>query len=514
MSTAFGRYQLEHRIGIGGMGEVFAAKVTGAEGFERPCAIKVILPELCDDPEFRKMFVDEAKISMFLQHANIVQVLDLGEIGGRYYLAMEYVEGPSLSRMQKLIAKRGQFLPVPLAVFTLIELLKGLDYAHKARDRSGQPLSIVHRDVTPQNVLVSMAGEVKLSDFGIARATTRNQRTQTGIVRGKLYYIAPEQLESGTAVGPWTDVYAAGTLLYTLLLGRNPLDGKSETEVMDRLRALDPIAVADPRIPGGLYEAIQKSLEPNYRRRFQTAAEFQEALEEFLLANKVKTGARLLADFLHGIAVQEAQDRGLPPPPSPNEMPPELPTVSTPSFGIRDKSSSLALVLGNIDDVLAGSAQLKPSATPDPLSPSPLAPSQTPVPAPLGIAPVNVAPSAAGRARGRGAVAVAAAVLLVAVLGATGFAAGRIARDRAPVPLPPVASRAGALDPASPNGWVFFDPYPWAEVKIDGSPAGGTPLVAYPLPPGRHVLEYRSVDGASGRREFDVRAGRPVVLAP
>ena len=509
MGTAFGRYELEHRIGIGGMGEVFAAKVTGAEGFERPCAIKVILPELCDDPEFRKMFVDEAKISMFLQHANIVQVLDLGEIGGRYYLAMEYVEGPSVSRMQKLIAKRGQFLPVPIAVYTLIELLKGLDYAHKARDRSGKALAIVHRDVTPQNVLVSMGGEVKLSDFGIARATTRNQRTQTGVVRGKLYYIAPEQLESGAAVGPWTDVYAAGTLLYTLLLGKNPLDGKSETEVMDRLRALDPVAVADPRIPGGLYDALQKALEPNYRRRFQTASEFQESLEEFLLTNKVKTGARLLADFLHNIAVQEAQDRGLPPPPSPNDMPREVPTVPTPSFDIRDKSSSLALVMGNVDDILAGASQLKPQTTPNPLS---RAPSLTPQPASVIAASPGVVPRAAAP-RG-GVLALAGAVLVVLVLGASGFAAGRIARDRAPVPLPPVAARAGTLDPASPNGWVFFDPYPWADVKIDGSPAGGTPLVAYPLPPGRHVLEYRSVDGATGRREFEIRAGRPVVLSP
>ena len=501
MGTVFGRYQLEQRIGIGGMGEVFAAKMTGAEGFERPCAIKVILPELCDDPEFRKMFVDEAKISMFLQHANIVQVLDLGEIGGRYFLAMEYVEGPSLSRLQKLLGKRGLFLPVPLAVYTLIELLKGLDYAHKARDRSGHALAIVHRDVTPQNVLVSMAGEVKLSDFGIARASTRNQRTQTGIVRGKLYYIAPEQLESGAAVGPWTDVYAAGTLLYTLLLGKNPLDGKSETEVMDRLRALDPVAVSDPRIPAGLREALQRALEPNYRRRFQAAAEFQEALEEFLLANKVKTGARLFAEFLHGIAVEEAKDRGLPPPPSPNEMPDEVPTVSTPSFGVSENSVSLALVLGNIDDVLAGAAQLKPS-DPMPIGPSPVL---TPVPAPM---PGAVAPPR----RSGGLLALAGAALLVAVLGATGFAAGRIARDRAPVTLPPVASRAGTLDPASPNGWVFFDPYPWAEVKIDGSPAGGTPLVAYPLPPGKHVLEYRSIDGATGRREFEIRAGRPVVL--
>lgn len=519
MSTTFGRYQLEQRIGIGGMGEVFAGKSTGAEGFERPCAIKVILPEFCDDAEFREMFVDEAKISMFLQHANIVQVLDLGEIGGRYYLAMEYVEGPSLSRVLKLLQKRGQLLPIPLAVYILVELLKGLDYAHKARDRSGKPLAIVHRDVTPQNVLVSMAGEVKLSDFGIARASTRNQRTQTGVVRGKLYYISPEQLESSSAVGPWSDVYAAGTLLLTLLLGKNPLDGKSESEVMDRLRALDPVAIADPRIPGGLYPVLQRALEPNYRRRYQTAQAFQEGLDEFILANKIKTGARLVAEFLHGIAVLEANERGLPAPPSPSEMPAEVHTTQTPSFAARDHTSSLALVLGSVGDPLASLAQpLHPAATPNPLTPAPLAALANDLlsggpPKVTVVADESRLLDSRGKLAGAPAAAFAA-LAIIGVLGALGFGAGRVVRDRAPVALPPVASHAGALDAASANGWVFFDPYPWAEVTIDGSKVGGSPLVAHPLPPGKHVLEYQSIDGATGRLEFEVRPGRPVVLSP
>ena len=179
----FGKYLLLDRISVGGMAEVFKAKSYGVEGFEKIIAIKRILPTMGEDRDFIKMFIDEAKIAGQLAHANICQIFELGRIDGSHFIAMEYIWGKDLLQIQNRLRKLKQPMPIPMACFIIAKTLEGLDYAHKKRDPLGRPLEIVHRDCSPQNVLVSYEGEVKVIDFGIAKATSRNSRTMAGVIR-------------------------------------------------------------------------------------------------------------------------------------------------------------------------------------------------------------------------------------------------------------------------------------------------------------------------------------------
>src|SRR5260370_9186647 len=190
--TKFGKYLLLERIAVGGMAEVFVAKAFGVEGFERLLAIKKILPTMGEDAEFISMFVDEARIAVQLSHANIVQVLELGKHDESLYIAMEYISGRDVRQLLERFRKRQQPMPIPQAALIVAEVCEALDYAHRKRDARGQALGIVHRDVSPQNVLVSFEGEVKLIDFGIAKAESRLQKTQAGIPQGKFSYISPQ----------------------------------------------------------------------------------------------------------------------------------------------------------------------------------------------------------------------------------------------------------------------------------------------------------------------------------
>ena len=211
--TKFGKYLLLERIAVGGMAEVFVAKAFGVEGFERLLAIKKILPTMGEDAEFIRMFVDEARIAVQLAHANIVQVLELGKHEERLYIAMEYVSGRDLRQLMERFRKRQEAMPLPQVCLIVAEVCEALDHAHRKRDAQGRPLGIVHRDVSPQNVLVSFEGEVKLIDFGIAKAESRLQKTQSGILKGKFSYMSPEQVK-GQPIDGRSDVLACGVLLW------------------------------------------------------------------------------------------------------------------------------------------------------------------------------------------------------------------------------------------------------------------------------------------------------------
>jgi serine/threonine-protein kinase len=187
----FGSYLLDERIAAGGMAEVFRARRIGAAGFARQVCIKRVLPALCADPAFVEMFVDEARTGAQLRHGNIVAIDDFGEVGGQYFLCMELVSGVDLARLLRALARDGRACPTDVAVVVATAMLRALDYAHRKVARDGSPLGIVHRDVSPHNVLVSYAGEVKLSDFGIAKAASRTHQTAGRVVKGKLSYMAP-----------------------------------------------------------------------------------------------------------------------------------------------------------------------------------------------------------------------------------------------------------------------------------------------------------------------------------
>ena len=307
----FGKYQILERIARGGMAEIFKARMEGIGGFHRLYAIKRILPSLSTNREYIDMLVDEAKIAGLLSHANIVQILDLGEVKGQYYVAMELVDGPDLGQILERCRQRGITLPVPQAVFVLIEVLKGLEYAHKRQILRGNkpvPLNIVHRDVSPSNVLVSLQGEVKLTDFGIAKANVKALETLSGVIKGKFDYMSPEQA-SGEDVDPRTDLFAAGVLFYELLCGTHPFHQKSEIKTIEAIRQGEytPPSAVNSVVDYPLEVIIDRALARDREARYATATEFKDALNRYAHdAGFIFTPATL-AGFLKGLFPESAK---------------------------------------------------------------------------------------------------------------------------------------------------------------------------------------------------------------
>lgn len=275
----FGKYLLLERISVGGMAEVFTAKAFGAEGFEKILAIKRILPSMVEDDDFIRMFIDEAKIAGQLSHANIGQLFELGRIDDSHFIAMEYVWGKDLLQLQNRLRQLKRKLPWEAATYIASKVCDGLDYAHRKRDANGEPLNIVHRDVSPQNVLVSYEGDVKIIDFGIAKAVNNSTTTQAGVLKGKFSYMSPEQV-LGKAIDRRSDLFAIGTTLFELCTGERLFTGESDYAILDKVRkALVPSPrVFNPNLPHELERIVLKSLKLNASERYQSASEFQEAL--------------------------------------------------------------------------------------------------------------------------------------------------------------------------------------------------------------------------------------------
>jgi eukaryotic-like serine/threonine-protein kinase len=293
--TKFGKYLLLERIAVGGMAEVFAAKTFGVEGFERLVAIKRILPTLAEDGEFVRMFVDEARIAAQLSHPNIVQVLELGKHEGSLFIAMEYVSGRDLRQVMERHRKRGEPMPLPQACLVVAEVCEALDHAHKKRDAQGRPLGIVHRDVSPQNVLVGFEGGVKLIDFGIAKAESRLSQTQSGILKGKFSYMSPEQVK-GEALDGRSDVFACGVLLWEMIAGEKLFTGDSDVTVLEKVlkAAVPPLRDCPPE----LARVVLRALARDPAQRYQTASALHDDLRRFTVADGNVFGARQLAEWL------------------------------------------------------------------------------------------------------------------------------------------------------------------------------------------------------------------------
>ncbi|MBL8957970.1 MAG: protein kinase [Myxococcaceae bacterium] len=297
--TIFGKYLLLERVNVGGMAEVFIAKAFGVEGFERILAIKKILPTMAEDEEFITMFIDEARISVQLNHANIVHIHELGKHDDAYFIAMEYVSGRDLRTMLERYRRRKEIMPTAQAVFVASKICEGLDYAHRKKDARGQELLIIHRDVSPQNILCSYEGEVKIIDFGIAKAANRSQKTQAGILKGKFGYMSPEQVR-GLPIDRRSDVFAVGVILYEMLTGEKLFVGESDFSTLEKVRNAE---VASPRqfnpnIPPGLEKVVMKALTREAEDRYQWASDLQEDLMRFLLAGDAIYSAKHLANFM------------------------------------------------------------------------------------------------------------------------------------------------------------------------------------------------------------------------
>ena len=295
-----GKYRVLSRLGLGGMGVVYLANVEGVAGFEKRVALKIAHDHLSHDRATMEMFLQEARLSALLQHANIGQIYDLGKTDDDlYYIAMEYVHGRDLRALMEAVEKRDARLPIPIIVHLCARLLEGLDYAHALRDNSGRPLKLVHRDVTPSNCLISYTGEVKLIDFGIAKAANHASRTLTGMVRGKVSYMSPEQAQ-GEPLDKRSDVFAVGVMLYELLVDERPFEADSDMDVLDNIvagRHRSPREL-DPEVPEPLEAIVQKALARNRSGRYPTAGEMQEALERYLMSVQVRVSAKDLAGFV------------------------------------------------------------------------------------------------------------------------------------------------------------------------------------------------------------------------
>jgi serine/threonine protein kinase len=279
----FGKYLLLERVAVGGMAEVWLAKRVEGEGVSELLAVKRILPNLSADGEFIKMFVDEARIAGQLQHPGIVPMQELGRIGQTFYIAMEYVWGRDLLQILRTVKQEGQKIPFAAATYVAARVCEALHYAHVKVDKHGKPLELVHRDVSPQNVIVSFDGKVKLIDFGIAKAASRTTKTQAGTLKGKVGYMSPEQVR-GLPVDGRSDLFAVGTLLYEMLTVRPLFARGNNFEAMNRVRDADvpPIASRVPDIPPQLAQIVTKALSREPGDRYATAQDMQKALTVFL----------------------------------------------------------------------------------------------------------------------------------------------------------------------------------------------------------------------------------------
>jgi len=281
-----GKYELVRKLAAGGMAEVFLAKAAGPMGFEKTLVVKRILPELAAEPDFVQMFLSEAKLAARLTHPNIVQIFDFGESQGTYFLAMEYIDGPSLRTLVKRAAAQGQPLPPAVCARIISLACEGLAFAHDFTDpETGEAQGLIHRDVSPDNILLSRQGAVKVVDFGIAKATGQSHKTESGVVKGKLPYMPPEQLRA-KPLDRRADVYALGVVLYELLTGQRPYASQSEAGLMQAIlfEPHTPAAEIREDIPFPLRRILNKVLSKDRDQRYADCHAFQADLERFIVS--------------------------------------------------------------------------------------------------------------------------------------------------------------------------------------------------------------------------------------
>ncbi len=305
----FGNYYLLELINVGGMAEVYKAKTFGVEGFEKIVAIKKILPEVAEDEEFIKMFIDEAKISVQLQHPNVVQILQLGKFKDSYFIAMELVNGKDLKTIRRRLKRVDLLMPVEQTAFLISQVCDGLDYAHRKVDEQGNPLNIIHRDISPQNVIVSYEGTVKLIDFGVAKAKSKSTKTQAGMLKGKFSYMSPEQV-AGKPIDRRSDIFSLGIVLFEMLTGKRLFLGKNDVETLEKIRKAEvpPPSVFNSSVPPELDRIVLKALAKDREERYQWADEFGEDLKRFNFQSPKKFTRQDMMSFMREFFSDEIEE--------------------------------------------------------------------------------------------------------------------------------------------------------------------------------------------------------------
>src|SRR4051794_22728418 len=294
-----GPYELLQKLATGGMAEIYIARREGPHGFSKRIALKRILPQLAADPEFVAMFIDEARLCAQLTHPNLVQVFDFGEESGELYMAMELVEGTTGAKVARAAAMRGEPVPTEVALHIALSVGRGLAHAHDACAEDGRPLGLVHRDVSPGNILISRAGAVKLADFGIARAAEFERRTDQGQLKGKLGYMSPEQV-TGRELNAKSDQFTAAIVLAELLTARPLFSGQREMDVLVKIRDAE-VSTLDRNgrhIPGDLMAVLKRALSRRREERYATTIDYVIAVEEVARRGRLGAGPAALVDWL------------------------------------------------------------------------------------------------------------------------------------------------------------------------------------------------------------------------
>ncbi|MFC1654190.1 serine/threonine protein kinase [Myxococcota bacterium] len=305
-----GRYKLLALLATGGMAEIHLAQQAGIKGFERLVVVKKILPHLASEEAFLEMFFDEARIASLLNHPNIVQIYDLGQDGDDYFMAMEYLEGESLSFLERESRKKEKYMPPGLAAGIIAQLCDGLDYAHSFKDHDGKTMNIVHRDVSPQNVIVLFSGGIKLVDFGIAKAASKMHKTRVGTIKGKLSYLPPEQC-LGKAVDQRSDIFSLGIILWELLTRRRLFKRDNEGATLNAVlnEEIPKVRKVRPVVPAELEQITMRALQKEPKDRYPSAGEMGAALRKYLLKSGEAAGTSEIAAFINGALGERAQNK-------------------------------------------------------------------------------------------------------------------------------------------------------------------------------------------------------------
>jgi len=296
------KYSIVEKLDAGGMAEVWKGK-SSSLGFDKLVAIKRVLPNLAKNKKFIAMFLDEARLSLYLNHANVVQTFDIGVSGETYFIVMEFVDGSNLKSILDIAHEKGFRIPQEQAAYIGIEVCKGLSHAHSRRDPQGRPLGIVHRDISPPNILLSREGEVKLVDFGLAKATSQLSLTDPGVVKGKFSYLSPEAAH-GEKVGHLTDVFATGIVIWECLAGRRLFEGATDLETVQLVRQahIPPLRDFNPEVHPALEAVVRRALSADPRKRHENAAELAHDLAKFLFEHRM-----MVTSYDIGVLVKRIQ---------------------------------------------------------------------------------------------------------------------------------------------------------------------------------------------------------------
>ncbi|MEN9799244.1 MAG: hypothetical protein RL653_2940 [Pseudomonadota bacterium] len=322
LPQSFGRYELLRKLATGGMGEIYLARQAGPVGFEKLLVVKRILPHLSEEDEFIQMFFDEARIAAALNHPNVAQLFDLGEVDGSHYIAMEYVAGESTRAVRARCNERGEPLPIGLACRVFADAACGLDFAHSARSSNGAPLQLIHRDVSPQNILVAFNGAVKLIDFGVAKAAGKLTHTATGAVKGKYAYMSPEQAK-GEPLDGRSDLFGLATVFWETLTGERLWKRDSELNTMKAVvkEPAPPPSSVNPDVSPALDALVLKALQKKRNDRFASCGEFQLAVEDFVISERLPATTRHLSLWMLKMFAEEAAVANTNPVPPLNHTP-------------------------------------------------------------------------------------------------------------------------------------------------------------------------------------------------